>query len=113
MPCGPGLLKAGAKKGDSAVLVSGLEINEVMKNVPEGKLIALGRLCEIIAEKQKTDYCCALTSGIYITVATNAAEEMGKDVPWWRTLKNGGDPNKKFLGGLRGKKNCLRRRGKQ
>ena len=110
-PCGPALVKMGAKKGDSVVLVHGLDVNEVMKKVPKGKVITLKRICEKMAKKHKTKYCCTLTTGIYTMIAANAAEEMGIDVPWWRTLKNNGELNKKFPGGLEKQKKLLEKEG--
>ena len=45
-PCYRALRKMGAESGDSVVLAPGLEINTIMKNVPEGKLVTLKEICQ-------------------------------------------------------------------
>jgi hypothetical protein len=50
-PCGRALEKMGAKPGDSVVLAPPLEVNEIMKKVPKGKLIILNEICKELAKK--------------------------------------------------------------
>lgn len=110
-PCSRALKKMGAKPGDSVVLAPPLEVDAVMKKVPFGKLITLKEICETLARKHRTKYCCTLTTGIFITTAANAAEETKGDTPYWRTLKNNGELNKKFPGGVERQKSLLEREG--
>lgn len=104
-PCGKALEKIGAKRGDSVVLVQPSEVNEVMKKVPEGKLITLNGICKILAKKHKAQYCCTLTTGIFVTVAANAAEETGSNVPYWRTIKTTESLMRNIRVGQKSKKN--------
>ena len=86
----------GAKVGDSVVIAPPLDVDEIMKKVPKGKLITLKEICENLAKKHKTQYCCTLTTGIFVMTAANAAEETKSNTPYWRTLKNNAELNKKF-----------------
>jgi len=105
-PCGKALLKMGAKPGDTVVLAPPLEVDEIMKNVPRGKLITIKEICEQLAKKHNVQFCCALVTGIFIMTAAHAAEEAkgegeGDITPYWRTLKMGGILNDKFPGGAK------------
>jgi hypothetical protein len=110
-PCGRALVKMGAKPGDSVVLAPPLEVNEIMKKVPKGKLIILNEICKKLAERHKTVYCCTLTTGIFVMTAANAAEETKSDVPYWRTIKNNGELNEKYPGGAERQKKLLEKEG--
>ncbi len=110
-PCYRPLEKMGAKIGDSVVLAPPSEVNAIMRKVPRGKLITLAQICERLAAKHGAQYCCTLTTGIFITIAANAAEEMGSDVPFWRTIKNDGELNIKYPGGAEKQKALLEKEG--
>jgi alkylated DNA nucleotide flippase Atl1 len=110
-PCWPALKKMGAKSGDSVVLAPASDVNELMKNVPKGKLLTLNEICKKLAEKHKADYCCTLTTGIFITIVANAVEEMSTDIPYWRTVKNDGKLNEKYPGGAEQQRKLLEREG--
>jgi alkylated DNA nucleotide flippase Atl1 len=110
-PCWRALKKMGAKPGDSVVLAPGRDIYELMKQVPEGKLQTLGILCEKLASKFGVDYCCTLTTGIYVNIAANASIEMNEYLPYWRTIKNDGSLNPKYPGGIEDQKLHLEKEG--
>ena len=110
-PCYRALKKMGAELGDSVVLAPPMEVDAIMKKVPKGKVITLKEICEKLAKKHKTQYCCTLTTGIFITIAANAAEETKNNSPYWRTLKNNGELNKKYPGGIEIQKNLLMNEG--
>lgn len=106
----------GAKLGDKVVLVKPSEVVEIMKKVPEGKLITIVEICKQISEKQKVKACCSLTTGIFIMIAANAtkeAAEQGKNlgIPYWRTLKANGFLNEKYPGGAEAQKELLEKEG--
>ena len=110
-PCRRPLEKMGAQIGDSVVLAPGTDVNGIMQSVPRGKLITLNQICERLAVKHGAKYCCTLTTGIFVTTAANAAEEMGSDVPYWRTIKNTGELNPKYPGGAERQKTLLEDEG--
>jgi len=110
-PCYQALKKMGAEQGDSVVLGPHLEVDSIMRQVPHGKVITLKEICSELAKKFNAQYCCTLTTGIAIMIAANAAEEMNGDTPYWRTLKNNGELNKKFPGGVERHKIQLEKEG--
>ena len=66
-----------------------------MKKVPRSKLITINQIREIVAKKHGATIGCPITTGIFVNIATRAAEEAaakGKinTTPYWRTLKTGG-----------------------
>jgi len=111
-PCYNAVHKMGAEVGDEVVLVNPSEVVEVMKNVPKGKLITIVEICKKIAEQHGVKGCCSLTTGIFITIAANAADEAAREgkklnIPYWRTLKAGGFLNEKYPGGLEAHRRLL------
>ncbi|GEM_PF-43863 len=111
-PCYNAVHKMGAEVGDDIVLVNPCEVVDVMRNVPQGKLITIIEICKKLAQKHNVQGCCSLTVGIFIMTATNATEEAkneGKQlhIPYWRTLKAKGVLNKKYPGGVLGQKKLL------
>ena len=92
------------------------EVDEIMKQVPRGKLITTGEIRVMLAQKHGATIGCPLTTGIFAWVAANAAEEAAgegeKDTtPYWRTLKSGGELNEKYPGGLETQAARLREEG--
>jgi alkylated DNA nucleotide flippase Atl1 len=80
------------------------EVDEIMKNVPRGKLITVNQIREAVAERHGATIGCPITTGIFISIAARAAEEAAgegkKDItPYWRTIKSGGELNEKYPGG--------------
>ncbi|MEM3549920.1 MAG: MGMT family protein [Candidatus Bathyarchaeia archaeon] len=115
-PCYRAVHNMGAEVGDEVVLANPSEVVEVMKEVPRGKLITIVEICKKIAEKYGVKACCSLTTGIFIMIAANAAEEAAKEgknlnIPYWRTLKAGGFLNEKYPGGAEAHKKLLEKEG--
>ncbi|MBU0497412.1 MAG: MGMT family protein [Candidatus Thermoplasmatota archaeon] len=115
-PCGKALEKWGAVEGDSVVLVAPFEVDEIMKQVPKGRLITIYEICDILAKKHKVKFCCSLTAGIFINIVAHAAEEVKEGgetsfTPYWRTLKTEGVLNPKFPGGFEKQKQMLEKEG--
>ena len=74
-PCGKALEKWGAKPGDTVVITPPLEVDAIMKKVPKGKLITIHEICDKLAKKHDVQFCCSLTTGIFINIAAHVAEE--------------------------------------
>lgn len=110
-PCGKALEKSGAKKGESVVLVRPMEVYEIMRQVPNGKLITTSEICKKLAKKHKTQFCCTLTTGIFIMTSANAAAETNTYLPYWRTIKNTGELNEKYPDGVLNQKHLLENEG--
>ena len=98
--------KMSKKWGTGTVVIPApLEVDALMRRVPEGKLVTVNLLREALAKKHKATIGCPMTTGIFAWVAAHAAEEQRqngvKDVtPYWRTLKTGGVLNPKYPGGV-------------
>ena len=80
------------------------EVDGIMKKVPEGKLITIGEIRVILAQKHGATIGCPITTGIFAWIAANAAEEAAAEgkkniTPYWRTLKSGGELSEKYPGG--------------
>jgi alkylated DNA nucleotide flippase Atl1 len=115
-PCGKTLEKWGAKPGDTVVLTQPREVDAIMKKVPKGKIITIYEICKQLAKNHNAKFCCSLTTGIFINIAANAAEEAkeigDKEItPFWRTLKIEGGLNPKFPGGEEKQKKLLENEG--
>lgn len=96
----------------TVVIPAPMEVNEMMRKVPEGNLITINEIRAALAKKHGATIGCPLTTGIFAWVAANAAEEERqkgeKDItPYWRTLKTGGVINPKYPGGVEAQKKLL------
>ncbi len=96
----------------TVVIPAPMEVNEMMRRVPEGNLITINEIRVALAKKHGATIGCPLTTGIFAWVAANAAEEERqkgeKDItPYWRTLKTGGVINPKYPGGVEAQKKLL------
>ena len=81
------------------------EVNEIMRQVPIGKLITVNQIREVVARKHGASIGCPITTGIFAWVAAHAAAEAAvagqSDItPYWRTLKSKGELNPKYPGGV-------------
>jgi hypothetical protein len=98
--------------GTKMLIAPPLAYDEIMKKVPEGKVITSDYLRNYLAKKQRADYTCQLTAGIFINIAANASVERGVDeTPYWRTLKKDGELNEKYPGGIDSQKLHLEMEG--
>jgi alkylated DNA nucleotide flippase Atl1 len=100
----------------TVVIPAPIEVDEIMKKVPKGKLITINQIREILAKRHCATIGCPITTGIFAWVAANAAEEMAKEgkktlTPYWRTLKIGGEINQKYPGGVAAQKKLLEDEG--
>ena len=110
-PCFKALQKMGAKVGDSCVITNPRDVEEIMNSVPKGKLITIREICQKLAKIFNAQFCCTLTTGIFITIVANAAEEAKTNTPYWRTLKTDGSLNEKYPGGQEKQKKLLEKEG--
>ena len=100
----------------TVVIPAPIEVDEIMRQVPEGKLITMNEIRGTLAKKHNASIGCPLTTGIFACVAAHAADEearQGKNdiTPYWRTLKSGGELNEKFPGGIENVKYLLEKEG--
>jgi len=100
----------------TVVIPAPVEVNEIMRKVPEGKLTTINEIRAALAKKHGATIGCPITTGIFAWIAANAAEEQRqkgeKDIaPYWRTLKTGGVINEKYPGGVEAQRKLLEKEG--
>ena len=83
-----------------------LDIDGLIRKIPKGKL----------AKDFHVDFTCPLTTGIFLRIAAEAAEEDlrgGKEqvTPYWRVVKADGNLNEKFPGATEAQAARLRGEG--
>ncbi len=101
-----------AKPGDTMVIPAPIEVDEIMKRVPKGKLITINEIRTKLAQKHRATIACPMTTGIFARIAAEASIERGKeDTAYWRVLKSGGVINEKFPGGVEKQKELLEKEG--
>jgi alkylated DNA nucleotide flippase Atl1 len=98
------------------VIPAPIEVDEIMRSVPKGKVITINQIRNELAKKHGATIGCPITTGIFAWVAAHAAEEeaeQGKKriTPYWRTLKSGGELNEKYPGGVKAQAARLREEG--
>lgn len=99
--------------GDRMYFAPPLDYDMIMKQIPYGKIITVGKIREYFAEKSGADFTEPITAGIFVSIAAWASfQRKGKDeTPYWRTLKANGELNAKYPGGLEAQKAKLEAEG--
>lgn len=87
------------------VIPAPIEVDELMRRVPKGKVVSINELRTALAKKHGVNVACPITTGIFSWIAAHAADEAARDgakriTPYWRTLKTGGELNPKYPGGI-------------
>jgi alkylated DNA nucleotide flippase Atl1 len=100
----------------TVVIPAPMEVNEIMRSVPGGKLITINRIRELLAKKHQASFGWPITTGIFAGIAARAADEDAAEgktdiTPYWRTLREGGVLNEKYPGGLEYQAERLRAEG--
>ncbi|MCX5643369.1 MAG: MGMT family protein [Phycisphaerae bacterium] len=103
--------------GGRRVLVpTPMMVDELLRTVPERKLITVGQIRQRLAQPFQADSTCPLTTGIFLRISSEAAEEdrqAGKKqiTPYWRVVKDDGSLNPKFPGGVESHAEKLKEEG--
>lgn len=91
--------------GRQILVPTPMMVDEYVRTVPARKLVTVGQIRRRLAEPFKADSTCPLTTGIFLRIISEAAEEdyqAGKRsiTPYWRVVKDDGSLNPKFPGGV-------------
>src|SRR2546430_13506331 len=91
-------------------------VDSLLRRVPRGKLITVGTIRKKLAAEYGADVTCPLTTGIFIRIAAEAAEEARAQgtkriTPYWRVVRDHGELNPKFPGGVSQQTRYLRAEG--
>ena len=87
------------------VLPAPHEVADLMRGVPKGQVTTINRIREVLAREHRATMACPIVTGIHARIVAGAAGEDEAEgrtdvVPYWRTLKTGGELNGKYPGGL-------------
>lgn len=89
-----------------------IDYDKVMKQVPCGKVITVGKIREYFARLSGADFTEPITAGIFVSIAAWASYQRSTDeTPYWRTLKADGELNPKYPGGVEAQKEKLEAEG--
>ena len=89
-----------------------IDYDKVMKRVPYGKVITIGKIREYFAKTGGADFTEPITAGIFVSIAAWASYQRSTDeTPYWRTLKADGELNAKYPGGVETQKEKLEEEG--
>ena len=103
--------------GEGTMLIpTPLLVDQMIRRVPKGKLVTGSELRRKLASDFAADVTCPLTTGIFVRIAAEAAEEdraNGKRrfTPYWRVIKDDGSLNPKYPGGVESQARNLRAEG--
>lgn len=98
--------------GDRMYFAPPLEYDRVMKSVPFGRVLTVGKIREYFAKEGNADFTDPITAGIFISIAAWASEQRKDNkTPYWRTLKADGELNSKYPGGVEAQKEKLEAEG--
>ena len=98
------------------VIARPLDVEALIRSVKRGKLVTQTQLRERLARKYKVDHTCPLTTGIFVRIVAEAAEEdrragKARITPYWRVVRDDGSLNEKFPGGPPAQARRLRAEG--
>lgn len=89
-----------------------MDYDKVMKQIPCGKLITIGKIREYFANLNGADFTEPITAGIFVSIAAWASYQRTENLtPYWRTLKANGELNAKYPGGVEAQKEKLEAEG--
>lgn len=88
------------------------DYDKIMKLIPHGKVITVGKIREYFAKKNGADFTEPITAGIFVSIAAWASHQRETDkTPFWRTLKANGELNEKYPDGVEAQKKKLEEEG--
>jgi hypothetical protein len=93
-----------------------LDVDALVRQIHKGKLASVDQIRERLARDSGADIACPLTTGIFLRIAAEAAEEdLGRGerdiTPYWRVIKGDGSLNEKLPGAAEAQANRLREEG--
>jgi hypothetical protein len=92
------------------------EVEAFIRTVREGSVTTIAQIRTFLAGKNMADVTCPLTTGIFVRIAAEAAEEDSRNgstevTPYWRVVRDDGTLNPKFPRGVEWQAEKLRAEG--
>ncbi len=102
--------------GRRVLVATPLLVDGLIRKVQKGKLVTVRQIRGRLAQDFEVDSTCPLTTGIFVRIAAETAEEdlqMGRSeiTPYWRVIRDDGSLNEKFPGGVVAQAAHLRQEG--
>lgn len=98
--------------GERMFFAPPLAYDAVMKTISAGFVTTVGEIRNYFARENDADFTEPITAGTFVSIAAWASEQRESDpTPYWRTLKNGGELNAKYPGGVEAQKAKLEAEG--
>jgi hypothetical protein len=102
--------------GGTMLIPKPLDVDALIRKAGKGSLITTSEIRKRLARDNKVDVTCPLTTGIFIRIAAEAAEEdlrNGKKrvTPYWRVVRDDGSLMEKFPGGVKAQAQRLEHEG--
>ena len=100
--------------GDRMYFAPPIDYDRAMRRVPFGKLLTVGDIRSYLARRSGADFTEPLTAGLFVSIAAWASHQRAEDkIPYWRTLKTGGELNEKYPGGVEAQRHTVLSRGRK
>lgn len=98
--------------GRKMLLAPPMYYDELMKKVPQGKLLTVGQMREYLAKQSGADFTDPMTAGIFVNIVAWASYQRDDEItPYWRTLKSDGELNIKYPEAIELQKRLLEAEG--
>ncbi len=89
-----------------------IDYDKVMKKIPYGKVITVGKIREYFAKLSGEDFTEPIKAGIFVSIAAWASDQRSEgETSYWRTLKANGELNAKYPDGIEAQKEKLEAEG--
>jgi hypothetical protein len=93
-----------------------LDINALIRRIPKGRLATVMQIRDKLAKDAHANCCCPLTTGIFLRIVAEVAEEDLRNgengvTPYWRVVRADGSLNERFPGGVQAQAARLQEEG--
>jgi len=91
--------------GRRVLVATPLLVDGLIRKVQRGRLVTIGQIRQRLAQDFGADSTCPLTTGIFVRIAAETAEEdLSRGVtditPYWRVVRDDGSLNDRLPGGV-------------
>jgi hypothetical protein len=102
--------------GKTMLIARPLDVDALMKTIPKGKLATSAQIRAKLAKDHGAECACPTSTGIFIRIAAEAAEEdrvegKARITPYWRVIQKDGSLHPKFPGGAEAQVKALKAEG--
>ncbi len=93
-----------------------LDVDALICQIQKGKVATIAQIRDRLAKDSQADFTCPMTTGIFLRIAAETAEEDSSKggrliTPYWRVIKEDGSLNEKLPGGTEAQAVHLREEG--